>query len=263
MTDHEFDVATVYVRTTKDFQANQTQQLRFYSLFKQATVGVCDTPKPGLFSWTERTKWDAWNDLGDLSSHDAKVQYIYQVLLLGGDAWTKHLHMSNNGEPVDTSTESSSFPSVGQKSGLGPLFSMPVFESDDDEDEDEDTMPFWASEGRLDDMKKEFALNASCVNDQDTGGLSSLMWACDRNQVEVVSWLIASGCDVNQRDHEGQTALHYACLCDYPELVKMLLDARIDTSIADNDGTRAKDLTGNACEETKMLLSCDIGAIRM
>ena len=33
----------------------------------QATVGVCNTEKPGTFDFVGRAKWSAWNSLGNLS----------------------------------------------------------------------------------------------------------------------------------------------------------------------------------------------------
>jgi len=35
-------------------------------IFK-ATVGKCNTPKPGMLDMVGKYKWNAWNDLGSLS----------------------------------------------------------------------------------------------------------------------------------------------------------------------------------------------------
>ena len=32
----------------------------------QATIGKCNTSRPGAFDFVGRAKWDAWNSLGDL-----------------------------------------------------------------------------------------------------------------------------------------------------------------------------------------------------
>ena len=36
-------------------------------LYIQATIGPCNTKRPGAFDFVGRAKWDAWNGLGDLS----------------------------------------------------------------------------------------------------------------------------------------------------------------------------------------------------
>lgn len=33
------------------------QKLKFYSLYKQATVGNVNTERPGMFSFVEKAKW--------------------------------------------------------------------------------------------------------------------------------------------------------------------------------------------------------------
>ncbi|XP_021960098.1 acyl-CoA-binding domain-containing protein 4 [Folsomia candida] len=58
------------------YQPSNGEKLRFYSLYKQATVGPCDTSRPGFFDLTGKAKWDAWNELGDMSKTDAKRKYI-------------------------------------------------------------------------------------------------------------------------------------------------------------------------------------------
>ncbi|CAK5127872.1 unnamed protein product [Meloidogyne enterolobii] len=38
-------------------QTSNDQKLKFYSLFKQATIGNVNTERPGIFSLVERKKW--------------------------------------------------------------------------------------------------------------------------------------------------------------------------------------------------------------
>jgi len=52
------------------------EKLKFYSLFKQATVGPCNTPRPGMLDFVGKAKWDAWNALGDMSKEEAMKQYV-------------------------------------------------------------------------------------------------------------------------------------------------------------------------------------------
>jgi acyl-CoA-binding protein len=46
---------------------------------RKATVGDCNTARPGMFDLTGKAKWDAWNSMKGMSADDAKTQYISTV----------------------------------------------------------------------------------------------------------------------------------------------------------------------------------------
>ena len=45
--------------------------MKLYALFKQSTIGSCNTPKPGMMDFVGKAKWNAWTQLGKIS----KVRY--------------------------------------------------------------------------------------------------------------------------------------------------------------------------------------------
>lgn len=53
--------------------------LRFYSYYKQATLGPCNIPRPGFWDPIGRYKWDAWKALGSLSQDEAMAAYIREM----------------------------------------------------------------------------------------------------------------------------------------------------------------------------------------
>ncbi|XP_033209443.1 acyl-CoA-binding protein-like [Belonocnema kinseyi] len=53
--------------------------LEIYALYKQATVGDCNTARPGMLDFKGKAKWDAWNGKKGLSQDDAKQQYVDKV----------------------------------------------------------------------------------------------------------------------------------------------------------------------------------------
>ncbi|XP_075524598.1 dodecenoyl-CoA delta-isomerase isoform X1 [Dermacentor variabilis] len=61
-------------------------KLKLYALYKQATVGKCNTPKPGVFDLVNKAKWDAWSTLGDMPKEKAQAEYASIVDKLGGGA---------------------------------------------------------------------------------------------------------------------------------------------------------------------------------
>ncbi|KAM7380971.1 hypothetical protein PAMP_004234 [Pampus punctatissimus] len=55
----KFDTAAEEVKQLKTKPADE-EMLQVYSLFKQATVGDVNTARPGMFDFTGKAKWDAW-----------------------------------------------------------------------------------------------------------------------------------------------------------------------------------------------------------
>ncbi|XP_076758103.1 acyl-CoA binding protein 1 [Xylocopa sonorina] len=59
--------------------ASDADLLILYSLYKQATVGDCNTSRPGMLDLKGKAKWDAWNGKKGMSQDAAKEQYIQKV----------------------------------------------------------------------------------------------------------------------------------------------------------------------------------------
>ncbi|MCO5576598.1 hypothetical protein L7F22_030411 [Adiantum nelumboides] len=57
-------------------------KLILYSLFKQGTVGDCNTSRPGLLDLKGKAKWDAWNALKGKTKEEAMEDYITKVTQL-------------------------------------------------------------------------------------------------------------------------------------------------------------------------------------
>ncbi|XP_048469161.1 acyl-CoA-binding domain-containing protein 5A [Rhincodon typus] len=53
--------------------------LKFYSYYKQATLGPCNTTRPGFWDLIGKYKWDAWNSLGDMSKEEAMIAYVEEM----------------------------------------------------------------------------------------------------------------------------------------------------------------------------------------
>ncbi len=54
-----FDAAAAKVKAFSK-KPSDTELLTLYGLFKQGTVGDVNTDRPGIFSMTDRAKWDSW-----------------------------------------------------------------------------------------------------------------------------------------------------------------------------------------------------------
>ena len=54
--------------------------LVIYGLYKQATIGDCNTEKPSFYQLTEKPKWAAWNENIGKSQDQAKHEYVQYTM---------------------------------------------------------------------------------------------------------------------------------------------------------------------------------------
>lgn len=73
-TVEQFEQAKNKLSTLKEDPGNEAK-LKIYALFKQATQGPCNTPKPGMLDFVNKVKWDAWKSLGSMTQDEARQQY--------------------------------------------------------------------------------------------------------------------------------------------------------------------------------------------
>uniref|UniRef100_A0A8C8DTF4 Acyl-CoA-binding domain-containing protein 5 n=1 Tax=Oryzias sinensis TaxID=183150 RepID=A0A8C8DTF4_9TELE len=65
------------------FQPSDDMMLMFYSYYKQATTGPCDSPRPiGFWDSSSKAKWDAWSSLGNMTKEEAMKNYIEAIQLI-------------------------------------------------------------------------------------------------------------------------------------------------------------------------------------
>ncbi|KAL7749846.1 hypothetical protein RI367_004722 [Sorochytrium milnesiophthora] len=73
-----------FIQASKDSetlvsQLSNDQLLELYALFKQGTVGDCNTSRPGMLDLKGKAKWDAWNAKKGMSQTEAQQKYIDYV----------------------------------------------------------------------------------------------------------------------------------------------------------------------------------------
>jgi len=72
----EFERALLYVKNGPPLSTTAEQKLQFYALFKQISSGPCNTTRPGMLDPIGKAKWDAWNNLGKITTEEAKKKYV-------------------------------------------------------------------------------------------------------------------------------------------------------------------------------------------
>lgn len=77
-----FDFAVEQIRNSNADSNNKfiktptnEEKLKFYGLYKQATIGKCNTQRPWNIQMVECAKWDAWNSLGNMTKENAMIKY--------------------------------------------------------------------------------------------------------------------------------------------------------------------------------------------
>ncbi|XP_053948902.1 acyl-CoA-binding protein [Anastrepha obliqua] len=81
VSQEDFDKAAENVKNLTSTPSDN-DLLELYSLFKQATVGDCNTDKPGFLDFKGKAKWEAWNNRKGTSKDDAMNSYVEKVKAL-------------------------------------------------------------------------------------------------------------------------------------------------------------------------------------
>jgi acyl-CoA-binding protein len=76
-TVEEFEEAASKSKTLPT-QSN-TNLLKLYALYKQASMGDCRGTRPGRFNLRDRAKFDAWESLRGKSQEQARAEYVALV----------------------------------------------------------------------------------------------------------------------------------------------------------------------------------------
>ncbi|XP_059614398.1 acyl-CoA-binding domain-containing protein 5A isoform X2 [Phlebotomus argentipes] len=61
------------------YQPSNDMMLKFYSYYKQGTLGPCTQSKPAFWDVVNRAKWQAWKALGDMSQERAMENYVEEL----------------------------------------------------------------------------------------------------------------------------------------------------------------------------------------
>ena len=201
----------------------QTVLLEFYGLYKQSTVGQCNTPKPGMFSLQAKAKWNAWSELGKMTKKDAMNAYVQKLTQILPN-W--------NDKAIGSCNKKEQWVSV----------SCPQTEDSDIVADGDKTIFDYVKENDFTNVCASLQ-NLANLNERDDADMGLVHWAADRGKVEILSALLKHGLDVNLQDGDGQTALHYSVTCRHIECVRVLLEYGADRTIEDNEGQTCLDVS--------------------
>ncbi|XP_012538761.1 acyl-CoA-binding domain-containing protein 6 [Monomorium pharaonis] len=218
--EETFNRAAKYLQTLVS-ELDSGQLLAFYGLYKQATVGPCDIPRPNWYQMQAKQKWEAWKNLGDMSCETAMANYIQGIARIN---------------PIWDAEEVK-----GDEASKWIVFSKLSSGNVELNDEDK-TFLDWIKEGNEAKVRELLSGEPALANTPDEEGMHPIHWAADRGYLEILDHLIKSGANINSRDQYGQTALHYVVSCDHVDAVKYLVSIGAQSNIADNDGVTPKEI---------------------
>lgn len=226
--DGLFEYATNHVKTLVGVLSSD-DLLFFYGRYKQSTVGPCNTEKPSFFDFTGKQKWNAWNNIGNMSKECAKDDYIQKLCSID-PGW---LDKASSNKASSNQSWAAVSSMINNETAL---------------EDDEKKLVDWIKEDNVPkfrELASKWSVTEvdSVVQFRDENGLGLIHWAADRGSKDIVKLLLdIKDLDVNQKDNEGQTALHYACSCGHLSVVQTLLDCpKIDRDIRDNDDLLPED----------------------
>lgn len=81
----QFDFAVDQINMLLSTNSNgpsDSEKLTMYGLYKQATLGDCNTSSPGMLDFKGKLKWSAWNSRKGMSKDDAMNTYCDIFLIL-------------------------------------------------------------------------------------------------------------------------------------------------------------------------------------
>ena len=74
----QFEKYAEALKTREDLisKLSDDKKLEIYGLFKQGTVGDCNTSRPGMLDFKGKAKWDSWESKKGMTCDAAKEAYI-------------------------------------------------------------------------------------------------------------------------------------------------------------------------------------------
>lgn len=225
--EDRFNRASKYMQSLAS-ELDSDQLLALYGLYKQATVGACNIPRPNWYQAQALRKYEAWRKLGGMSQEIAMASYVDIIARLN-PSWE----------------EEAKFEGSRGWTSVSKLTNTDVALKDTDK-----TFLDWLKEGNEEKVREMVRVEPKLLEWMDDIGLLPIHWAADRGHVGILRLLVEEGADINSLDLEEQTPLHYASCCGHVEAAKYLLSIGADFSRKNGDGMTPKDI---AVDSTKDL----------
>jgi acyl-CoA-binding protein len=238
-----------------------SQQLTYYGLYKQATIGDCDEYQPhppSALDIVATKKYQAWQSRKGMPRVAAMQEYIDKVVTF---EFTKEMmDLGGGGGNDDDDLQGEAIMDV---QGMGNHVSTLVDDNNDDDDLIESkTHPVHvaARKGLVGELKRLLEDNMTTrtttitnVNQTDDAGQSPLHLAADQGRVDCVKILILNGADIHATDNDGISVLQAAVIGGSIDVTRLLLALGSDPDQQDHDGDTPRSEAENEGPKMKQI----------
>ncbi|KAI0673419.1 ankyrin [Trametes maxima] len=205
-------------------------KLELYAIFKYITVAPNpNTPKPSIFDFTGKAKWDAWRTAGELYGDrpaDAESRYLEIARNLGwiegkqAEPFPEPSHKQHDeGDIWDSDSEVEKH--KGDKSAIGRITSTMVAEDEGSASVLSNLAIAGDVPGLLAYLEKHPETD---VNTLDEHGYTALHLAADRGHEGVINVLLERGATKDIKDQDEFTAKELAEIAGHDGIVHLLSD---------------------------------------
>jgi acyl-CoA-binding protein len=216
---------------------SHAEQLQYYGLYKQATMGDCCRSRPTAppaWDVVARAKHAAWRRHEGMERVMAMQEYIDKVVQY---EYVRSIN-GDDDDVHDSDADALEGDAVMDVVGMGNNVSTLVATEDEDDmahDDREFPLHAAAREGRVEELERLLE-TGSDSNLLDPSGQTPLHLAADRGHVECVKALVLNGANVHTVDHDGISVLQAAVIGGDVPCCRLLLALGCDPHQADQDG---------------------------
>ncbi|KAJ7038297.1 ankyrin repeat-containing domain protein [Mycena alexandri] len=221
-----FDAAAAYLSNASSVpNVSSSLKLELYGLFKYVNVSsVPTTPRPSIFDFTGRAKWDAWAAAGNTHSSKAGAEsrYLEIARSLGWkEGAVAETAPESEDENIWDSDDDTTRPSKGsgEPAGLGNSVSSMARP----EVEEDASLHGLAVSNQLQELVSLVQDEPSVdINARDDFGYTPLHLAADRGHFPIVEFLLEKGADRTIKDEDDLTAIELAQAAGHERIVQIL-----------------------------------------
>jgi len=219
-----FDDAAAYLSNASSLKdVSSVMKLELYGLFKYVTVApLPTTPRPSIFDFTGRAKWDAWNTAGNAYAvkADAEKKYLDIARSLG---WKEGIAVPEPAPQSQDIWDSDEEGKASKSSGAAEGFGNSVSSMARPEDEKDNSLHGLAISNDLQGLLAFTEQDPNVDLDaRDDFGYTALHLAADRGHKSVVEFLLKKGVNRSVKDEDDLTALELAEAAGHESIVQLL-----------------------------------------
>ncbi|KAF8529453.1 ankyrin, partial [Gautieria morchelliformis] len=226
----QFETAAAFLSTSPALSTvSNDVKLELYALYKCITVSKKPTtPRPSLFDFAGRAKWDAWDKLGQQSDEPQALVWEQRYLEIARSlGWQEGIQPRpeslDTGSTPAKSSDGGSEENKAQASGGGMGVAVSTMAQPPVNAKDHGTLHGFALSNDVQGLAGFLDAHSEINLDfLDEYGYTALHLAADRGSASVVQVLLERGADASIKDSDEFTALALAEVGGHDDIAKTI-----------------------------------------